>query len=83
MQTYKLNTGVHVLARIRKDGNLYPYTYINRMQAENAARKHGGEVYQGPSSRRVFYVTQTHDSHCPVNYGCACYCDRITLEQTP
>jgi hypothetical protein len=82
MQTYKLNNGVHVLARPLKDGNLYPYTYITRTQAENSARKHGGEVYQGPSSRRVFYVTITHDSHCPANYGCACYCDRITLEQT-
>ena len=81
MQTYKLNNGVHVLARPLKDGNLYPFTYINRTQAENAARKHGGEVYQGPISRRVFYVTplmqdQTHESHCPVNYGCACYCDK-------
>lgn len=57
MQTYKLNTGVHVLARPVKDGGLYPYTYTNRTQAENAARKHGGDVYQSHSTRRVFYVT--------------------------
>jgi hypothetical protein len=56
MNTYKLNTGVHVLARPLKDGSMYPYTYINRTQAENAARKHGGEVYQSHWSRRVFYV---------------------------
>jgi hypothetical protein len=81
MQTYKLNTGVHVLARPLKDGSLYPYTYINRTQAENAARKHGGEVYQSLSTSRVFYVAplmqdQPHDSDCPVNHGCACYCDK-------
>ena len=57
MHTYKLNTGVHVLARPLKDGSLYPYTYINRTQADNAARKHGGDVYQSHSTRRVFYVT--------------------------
>lgn len=57
MNTYKLNTGVHVLARPMKDGSLYPYTYINRTQADNAARKHGGDVYQSHSTRRVFYVT--------------------------
>jgi hypothetical protein len=57
MNTYKLNTGVHVLARPLKDGSLYPYTYINRTQAENAARKHDGEVYQSHFTRRVFYVT--------------------------
>jgi hypothetical protein len=48
-----------VLARPLKDGSMYPYTYINRTQAENAARKHGGEVYQSHWSRRVFYVTLT------------------------
>lgn len=62
MQTYKLNTGVHVLARPLKDGSLYPYTYINRAQAENAARKHGGEVYQSHSTRRVFYVAPLKDT---------------------
>jgi len=46
-----------VLARPMKDGSLYPYTYINRTQADNAARKHGGDVYQSHSTRRVFYVT--------------------------
>jgi len=57
MNTYKLNNGVEVLARPLKDGSLYPYTYINRTQAENAARKNGGEVYQSHWTRRVFYVT--------------------------
>ena len=57
MKTYKLNTGKDVMARPLKDGSLYPYTFINRTQAENAARKHGGEVYQSHSTRRVFYVT--------------------------
>ena len=61
MHTYKLNTGVHVLARPLKDGSLYPYTYINRTQAENAARKHDGEVYQSHWTRRVFYVTPKQD----------------------
>jgi hypothetical protein len=58
MQTFKLNNGVHVLARELKNRiGLFPYTYINRTQAETAARKHGGEVYQGPfTSRRIFYV---------------------------
>jgi hypothetical protein len=57
MQTYKLNNGVHVLARELNDRiGLFPYTFVNRSQAENAARLHGGKVYQGPSTRRVFYV---------------------------
>jgi hypothetical protein len=60
MKTYKLNTGVHVLARPIKDGSLYPYKYTNRTQAENAARKHDGNVYQSHQSR-VFYVTPKQD----------------------
>lgn len=50
--TYKLSNGEVVLAKLSR-GNLYPFTYSNRTQAEKKAEAVGGEVVQ---RGRPFFV---------------------------
>lgn len=51
--TTKLNNGVEVLAKVIK-GEVWAVTFANRTQAQNAAAKFGGWVWQGMG--RPFYV---------------------------
>lgn len=58
MITYRLNTGVDVLARVdKRTGRPEPVRYVNRAQAQRAADAHGGAIYQ-PRLGPVFYVTR-------------------------
>jgi hypothetical protein len=54
MKTYKLNTGVHVIAREVPKIGLYPYHYMNLKQAEKAAIKHNAKVHW--TGGRCFYL---------------------------
>jgi len=56
MNTYKLKTGVNVLARPWKDGSLQPLTYMSHAQAAKSALKHNGQVYRMNAMSRCFYV---------------------------
>jgi hypothetical protein len=56
MYTTKLNNGVEVVARPMGPCRLYAVTYVNRTQAEKAAAKIGGEVYQPRPGSIPFYV---------------------------
>jgi len=54
MKLYKLNTGIHVIAREVKNLGLYPYHYMNIKQAEKAAIKHNASVHW--TGGRCFYL---------------------------
>jgi hypothetical protein len=54
MNTFTLNNGTKVLARI-KDGKPWPLQYLGRPQAEKKALQVGGTVFRSAAGR-VFYV---------------------------
>lgn len=54
MDTFTLNNGTKVLARI-KDGKLWPLQYLGRPQAEKKALQVGGTVFRSAAGR-AFYV---------------------------
>ena len=56
MHTTKLNNGVEVIAK-PFGPKFYAVTYVNRTQAEKAAAKIGGAVYQPRPGSIPFYVT--------------------------
>ena len=60
MKTYKLNTGVEVIARIDPKLGLYPYHYMNLKQAEKAAAKQNAKVHW--TGGRCFYLILNNES---------------------
>jgi hypothetical protein len=54
VKTYRLNTGVHVMAREVPKIGLYPYHYMSLKQAEKAATKHNAKVHW--TGGRCFYL---------------------------
>ena len=54
METYKLNNGIEVIARIVPKLGLYPYHYMNLKQAEKAAAKQNAKIYW--NGGRCFYL---------------------------
>ena len=54
IMTYRLNTGVHVIARKVPKIGVYPYHYMNLKQAQKAAIKFNAQVHW--TGGRCFYL---------------------------
>jgi hypothetical protein len=53
-----------------------PVLADSRAQAESKA----GQYPYSTLAYTVLRDEPPHDPYCPANYGCACYCDRTTLD---